>query len=139
RIVRNPPLEELAPTFLSSVAPLGGTFAPKKLSSARPGIDTPSLGPSAFSFSRGGACPRTAPSEPPHRAKSARWGPRGCSAKKRLSRATPPRPAGRGPQRGSRVGVPRRPVRGHPREAKCDSFVAARPRTVSKDLRRGRF
>jgi len=28
---------------------------------------------------------------------------------KRLSRLTPPRPAGRGPQRGSRVGVPRRP------------------------------
>jgi hypothetical protein len=39
RIVRNAPLEELAPTFLSSVAPLGGTFAPKKLTSGEVDIN----------------------------------------------------------------------------------------------------
>jgi hypothetical protein len=33
----------------------------------------------------------------------------GVLGEKRLSRLTPPRPAGRGPQCGSRVGVPRRP------------------------------
>src|SRR5439155_3499005 len=71
----------------------------------------------ALSISRGGSCPRTAPSEPPHRAQSARQGTPGVLGEKRLSRLTPPRPAGRGPQRGTRVGVPRRPVRGHPREA----------------------
>src|SRR5436309_12998656 len=37
--------------------------------------------PLALSISRGGACPRTAPSEPPHRAKSARRGPRGARRK----------------------------------------------------------
>ena len=46
--------------------------APKKLSSAQADIDTPSLGPAAFS--RGGACPRTAPSG--CSAKSACHGPR---------------------------------------------------------------
>src|SRR6266496_5729431 len=49
-------------------------------------------------------CPRTAPSEPPQRAKSARRGTPGVLGEQRLSRLTPARPAGRGPQRGSRVG-----------------------------------
>src|SRR5438552_18366950 len=98
-----PPLEELAHVPFQC-GPLSGTLAPKKLSSAQADIDTPSLGPSAFS--RGGACPRMSAhspvlATPPRKVRAA--GTPGVLGEKRLPRATPPRPAGR-------------PVRGHPRE-----------------------
>ena len=67
-------------------------------------------------------------------AQSPRGGGPGVLGEKRLSRLTPPRPAGRGPQRGSRVGVPRRPVRGHPREAN----VIRSPHLIEVDAHRFR-
>src|SRR5204862_5879183 len=59
------------------------------------------------------SCPRPARSSHPTALENARRGPRGAR-RKALVTADASAPGRRGPQRGSRVGVPWAPVRGHP-------------------------
>src|SRR5437899_12171910 len=99
-----------------------------QLTSAEADIKTTSLGLSAFS--RGGSCPRTAPSEPPHRAKSARWGPRGCSAKSACHGSRLRARRGGVPNAAAALGCRGGPVRGHPREAN----VIRSPHLVDVDV-----
>src|SRR5437763_16324178 len=47
---------------------------------------------------------RDQPTQPPHRAKSARWGPRRVPGEKPLSRLTPPRPSGGAPNAAAALG-----------------------------------
>jgi hypothetical protein len=91
----------------------------------------------AVSISRGGACPRTAPSEPPHRAKSARWGPRGGSAKSACHGSRLRARRGGAPNAAAALGCRGGPVRGHPREANMSRSM--RLVDVDFDLCRGYF
>src|SRR5213079_2858618 len=69
------------------------------------------------------------PTQPPHRAKSARWGPRRVPGEKPLSRLTPPRPSGGAPNAAAALGCLGRPFAvtrmGHSRNDRYSPLAAA--------------